>query len=109
MKLNILWLPDACGDLDEIYDYYVIRNPRAAALLYNGILDEAEILRTNPRIAPKEPSLEDAPREYRSLIVAKGKYKLVYTILEEKSILIIHVFACRQNPAKLRLTVLSRL
>ena len=29
--MNLLWLPDAVGDLDEIYDYYVIRNPRAAA------------------------------------------------------------------------------
>jgi len=109
MNMNLLWLPNAVGDLDEIYDYYVIRNPRAAAMLYNKILDEAEILRTNPRIAPKEPSLEDAPREYRSLVVAKGKYKLIYTILKEISVLIVHVFACRQNPAKLRITTLSRL
>jgi plasmid stabilization system protein ParE len=107
--MKLLWLPDALGDLDDIYDYYVIRNPRAAAMLYNKILDDAQILRTNPRIAPIEPSLEDAPREYRSLVVAKGKYKLIYFILEEKNILIVHVFACRQNPDKLRRTVLSRI
>ena len=82
--MKLLWLPDAVGDLDGIYDYYVIRNPRVAAMLYNKILDDAQILRTNPCIAPKDPSLEDAPHEYRSLVVAKGKYKLTYTILKEK-------------------------
>jgi plasmid stabilization system protein ParE len=79
--MKLLWFPDAVSDLDDIYDYYVVRNPCAASVLYNKILDDAQILRTNPRIAPKEPSLEDASREYRSLVVAKGKYKLIYFIL----------------------------
>ena len=107
--MKLLWLPEAVSDLDGIYDYYAIHNPRAAAVLYNSILDDAQALRTNPLIAPKEPLLEDAPREYRSLLVAKEKYKLIYTILEEKGVLIIHVFACRQNPAKLQVTTLRRI
>jgi plasmid stabilization system protein ParE len=107
MKLQ--WLPEAVGDLDAIYDYYAIRSQRAAAMLYNSILDDAKILSVNPRIAPKEPLLEGNHREYRSLLVAKEKYKLIYTILEEKSVLIVHVFACRKNPAKLQITTLSRI
>jgi len=106
--MKLLWLPAAVGDLDAVFDYYVIRSPRAAATLYNKILDEAEILRTNPRIAPKEPLLENGLCEYRSLVVAKGKYKLVYTILEEKSVLIVLLFACRQNPTMLRKMTISR-
>ena len=106
--MKLLWLPDAVGDLDSIFDYYVIHSPQAAVALYNKILDEAEILRTNPRIAQKEPLLDDAPREYRSLVVAEGKYKLVYTILEEKSVLIVLLFACRRNPDTLRKTALKR-
>ena len=77
-------------------------------MLYNKMLEEAEILCTNPRIAPKEPLLDDALREYRSLVVAKGKYKLVYTILEEKSVLIVLLFACHQNPAVLRKMAFNR-
>ena len=107
--MRLLWLPEAVRDLDGIYDYYAIRNQRAAAMLYNSVLDDAQILCTNPHIAPKEPLLEYAPREYRSLLVAKQKYKLIYTILEENSVLIVHVFACRQNPAELQRTTLSRI
>ena len=107
--MKLLWLPEAVRDLDGIYDYYAIRNQRAAAMLYNSVLDDVQILRTNPRIASKEPLLEGAHREYRSLLVAKQKYKIIYTILEEKSVLIVHVFACRQNPAELQRTTLSRI
>jgi len=106
--MKLLWLPAAIGDLDDIFDYYVIHSQRVAAMLYNQILDEAEILRTNPRVAPKEPLLDNGHYEYRSLVVAKGKYKLIYTILDEKSVLIVLLFACRQNPAMLRKMALSR-
>jgi plasmid stabilization system protein ParE len=106
--MKLLWLPAAIGDLDAIFDYYVISSPRAATLLYNKILDEVEILRTNPCIAPKEPLLDNGLCEYRSLVVAKGKYKVIYTILEKKSVLIVLLFACRQNPAVLRKMTFSR-
>jgi plasmid stabilization system protein ParE len=57
--MKLLWLPAAVDDLNAVFDYYVIRSPRAAAALYNKILDDAEILRTSPGIAPKEPLLEN--------------------------------------------------
>ena len=105
--MKLLWYHDASDDLDEIYDYYVTLNPRAAALLYNSILDEAEILRTHPRIAKKEQFLEGLPTEYRSLVVAKGKYKLVYYI-EKECVYIVYIFSCRLNPSTLINTILKR-
>ena len=88
---------------------YTSCNQRAAAMLYNSILDDAQVLIANPRIAPKEPLLKDAPREYRSLLVVKGRYKLIYNILEEKRALIVLVFACRQSADKIKRTTLSRM
>jgi plasmid stabilization system protein ParE len=105
--MKLLWFPDAVADLDEIYDYYVTLNPRAATMLYNSILDEAEILRTHPRIAHKEPLLEDFPEEYRSLLVAEGRYKLVYYI-ENNYIYIVQIFAYRRNPDILKSTTIKR-
>ena len=105
--MKLLWFSDAAADLDEIYGYYVKLNPRAAATLYNSILDDAEILRANPRAARKEPLLEDLAEEYRSLVVAQGRYKLVYYI-ENDSVYIVQVFACRQNPYRLKTTTLNR-
>jgi len=96
--MNLIWLVDAISDLDEIYDYYVTLNPKAASTMYNKILDKAEILRTHPRIAPREPLLDDIGLEFRSLLVADGKYKLTY-IVEDETVVIIVVFSCRQNPA----------
>ena len=31
--MKLIWLVDALTDLDEIFDYYVTLNPRAAAAL----------------------------------------------------------------------------
>ena len=106
--MNLIWLNDAITDLDEIYDYYVTLNPRAAATLYNKILDKADILRTHPRIAPREPLLDDIGLEFRSLLVADGKYKLTYSI-EDDTVVILIVFSCRQNPAILRIKMLQRI
>jgi len=105
--MKLLWFSDAIADLDEVYDYYVTLSPRVAAMLYNNILDDAEILLINPRIAPKEPLLDDLPEEYRSLLVAKSRYKLVYYI-ENENVFIVQVFACRLNPVSLRSTMLKR-
>ena len=106
--MKLIWLVDAITDLDEIFDYYVTLNPRAAAVLYNKILDKAEILRTHPRIAPREPLLDDIDLEFRSLLVADGKYKLTYNI-ENDTVVILVVFSCRQNPAILRIKTLQRI
>ena len=105
--MKLFWFSEAVADLDEIYDFLVFKNPRAAATLYNSILDEAKILCSQPFVAQKEPLLHDLPDEYRSLIVAKGKYKLVYYV-EDESVFIVQVFACLQNPDKLKSTTLKR-
>jgi plasmid stabilization system protein ParE len=105
--MRLLWYSDAAADLDEIYDYYVTLNPRNAAMLYNSILDDSEILCTHPCIAPIEPLLKDLPEKYRSLIVAKGRYKLVYYI-ENESVFVVQVFACQRNYRRLRSTTLMR-
>ena len=105
--MRLLWYADAVSDLNEIYDYYVLLNSRAAAMLYNNILEDAEILNSQPFIAPVEPLLEDLPEEYRSLVVAKGRFKLVYYI-ENEVVFIVQVFSCRRNPERLKNTILRR-
>jgi plasmid stabilization system protein ParE len=105
--MNLIWLPDAVVDLDKIFDYYAAFNPKAAAVIHNKIIDRAEILRTQPHIAPREPLLDDADGEFRSLLVADGKYKLVYSV-ENNTVVIIVIFSCRQNPALLRIKAFQR-
>jgi len=105
--MTVKWYIGAVGDLNNIYDYYVSLNPRAAAMLYNKILDDTAVLKINPYIAPIEQLLVDLSEGYRSLVVAKGKYKVVYFI-ENNIVLIVQVFDCRQNPVKLKRITLKR-
>ena len=103
--MKVEWYIEATVDLDKIYDYYVTKNPRAAAVLYNKILDEIEILETQPNVGSVEQILIDCPQGYRSLVV--GNYKVVYFIKDDL-ILIVQIFDCRQAPIKLRQTTLWR-
>lgn len=99
--MKIKWYSVAVKDLNEIYEYYTTKSPRAAAMLYDSIVTGAEILENHPYIAAVEQVLIDCPETYRSLLVAKGKYKIVYYI-EGDVIHIVQVFGCRQNPEKLK-------
>ena len=103
--MTVKWYIEAAGDLDKIYNYYVTRNPRVAAMLYNKILDSVEILKTQPYVATVEQILIGYPEGYRSLVV--GNYKVVYFI-EDNLVLIVQIFDCRQNPIKLKRTTLRR-
>ena len=99
--MTVQWYSDALNDLEQIYEYYYTDSPRSAALLYNRILDDVEILKTHPYIAAIEPILNDCPEGYRSLVVAKGMYKVVYYVADE-SVFIVQVFSCRQDTEKLK-------
>jgi len=103
--MTIKWHIEAVGDLDKIYDYYVTKNPRAAAVLYNKILDDVEILKTQPYVAAVEQMLVGCPESYRSLVV--GNYKVVY-LIKNDLILIVQIFDCRQPVIKLKRTTLRR-
>ena len=103
--MTIKWYIEAAGDLDKIYDFYVKKNPRAAAMLYNKILEDVEILKTQPYVAAVEQTLIDYPEGYRSLVVET--YKVVYFIKDDL-VLIVQIFDCRQNFIKLKRTTLRR-
>ena len=105
--MTIKWFVEATVDLDNIYEYYLKKNNRAAALLYNKILDEVELLKTHPYIGSVEKLLADCSEGYRSLVVANGKYKVIYFILKE-TVFIVQVFDCRRNPTYLMKSTLKR-
>ena len=104
--MNVKWSAVAVQDLDEIYDFYAEKSLQVAVNLYNSIIDEAEILKTHPYIAAVEPIFEDFPEVIRSLITCKGMFKVVYMIGNDM-IYVFHVWDCRQNPKKLKESLLK--
>ena len=99
--MKILWTPEAVNDLNRIYDFYAEKSLKAAAMLYNSILDDVEILKVNPYIAPIEPMLDDLPQKFRSLVVSNGRFKVTYFVAHER-INVVYVWSCYQNPQEAR-------
>ncbi len=99
--MKLVWTPESVKDLDKIYDYYATKSLRAAAILYNSIIDEAEILKSQPYIAAIEQLSNELPQTFRSLLVSKCKFKVIYYVKDDE-IHIVYVWNCRQSPKKLK-------
>ena len=100
--MTIKWYSEALDDLDQIYEFYEMKNPKAAVLLCNEILDDADILQTHPYyIEPIEQALDDCQEGYRSLVAAKGRYKIVYYVVGD-SVFIVQILSRRQDIEKFK-------
>ncbi len=97
--MRIVWTTQAQEDLEAIYQYWLPTNEAYATRLYNSLIDEAEVLASQPKAGALERLLEHVPGHYRSLLADK-RHKLVYTI-EGNDIVIHAVWDCRQDPDKL--------
>ena len=51
MLCEIIWLEDAIEDMEELYDYYAEKSINTAIRIYNGILEEADIIDTTPELS----------------------------------------------------------
>lgn len=100
--MQIIVLPLAEFDLDSIYDYYALKSINAAVKIYNSILDEMGVLSKFPNIGIIEPSLVGEEKLFRSLVVVKGKFKIIY-FTEGDFLYITHIWNCRSNPTKLKI------
>ncbi|NOU47711.1 MAG: type II toxin-antitoxin system RelE/ParE family toxin [Bacteroidales bacterium] len=104
MSLVVYWTTFAENKLTDIYHYYEIEaGIQVAQKLVDGIIDATIILENNPNIGQKEELLINKPQDFRYLVFKN--YKIVYWINTTKNrIEIVHVFDCRQNPVKLKMT-----
>ena len=100
MSIDVIWLESAKYDLDRLYNYYVEKSISAAVRMHNGIIDESKRLANNPEMAPIDSLIRKPSKKYRSLLVSKGRFKVVYFV-ENKTVKIARVWGCRQNPKKL--------
>ena len=99
-KKTLYWTTEAKKDLKNIAIYYKKEvSEEVASKQTKGIKHYADLLSTNPLLGFKEPLLENATKEYRSLI--HNNYKIVYRI-EDNTIYINRIFDCRQDPDKLK-------
>jgi len=105
--MKVIWIEVAQKQLSEIYEFLAQQNERAAADLYNDILDETDKLGVFPEMAAFEPLFKKKPRKYRSLVVRRN-YKVIYRIdRETEEIIVTSVWDCRCDPKKLKKKILN--
>ena len=100
--MKIIWIKVAQEQLNEIYEFLAQQSERAAADLFNDIIDETEKLCNFPEMAAFEPLFNKKPRIYRSLVV-RHNYKVIYRIdTETDEIIVTSVWDCRSDPKMLK-------
>ena len=106
--MEINWRPEANKALYGIYRFYAEKNRKVAEQIVSDITQAVDKLSHFPKMAPVEDMLAGLADEFRSMVVYR-LFKVVYFINEPANeIVIVTIFDCRQNPAKLRESVLKK-
>lgn len=94
----------ATEDLEEVYNFYLLKNPTIAAKIHNSIIEEAQRLIDWPEIGQYESLLDHYSFEFcfRSLITCNGLFKLIYFV-DGDIITISRIWCCRKNPKDFKL------
>ena len=107
MRFDVIVLPEALNDLDEIIAGTKQRSPDGAARLLAAFHCELTTLASRPRIHPRAPEGQVVKREIRQMFfrTRRGRtYRALFEIRGDR-VLILHVRGPRQNllsPEELR-------
>ncbi len=91
---KIILTDTALNDLDSIY--YFRENPTAKRMV-KTILKEIKILQRHPESGSINHLFANEEKRIRALVVAKGRYKVLY-YLEREQVYIARLWDCRRNP-----------
>ena len=87
--------------LKDIYSYYKENTSKSvASKIKKSIVSEIKKLPRFIRKNSKEEFLDKKKGEFRKCVA--GNYKIIYSIIDEQTILITDIFDSRQNPNKIR-------
>jgi plasmid stabilization system protein ParE len=99
MEVKLFWTNFAKGELNSIYKYHRKKaSLKIAKKIINGIYDETQKLRFQPKIGQVEPLIVSQNKDIRYLVYSH--YKIIYWIKNKSQIVILDVFDTRQNPVK---------
>ena len=101
--MKIIWSPDAIEMADAFLE---VTRHLYGQNVYQKYLDKIETILKQLSIMPRtgsfESALTDEDGEYRFRLI-NDRFKLIYRIVDEETILIIAVWDMKQDPNKLRL------
>lgn len=103
--MTIVWSPDAIEMAD---DFFEVTRHLYGQKVYQKYLEKIDDIQKQlsimPRIGSLETALADEDGEYRFKLI-NDRFKLIYRIVDEDTILIFAVWDMKQDPNKLRLFI----
>ena len=104
MELKIYWTQFTEKELQKIFEYQRKKaSYRVARLLIDGIYNETQKLKKQPKIGQVEELLKDRKQDFRYLVFKN--YKIIYWINTQQNWIELNdVFDTRQNPIKITRT-----
>lgn len=98
--MKLIWSLSAKNELREIYNYYkIVANSKTAKSIHREIFSKTSLLKNYRELGKIEENKRVKGNGYKFLV--SGNYKIVYRVLDTKTIFIASVFDCRQNPDKM--------
>jgi Plasmid stabilization system protein len=95
--MTIIFTDKAKEDIRSIYYFNSQINILFAKSIQRKIFKEINVLKKFPEVGKKEAFLRNMYLQLRALVIAEGKYKVIYA--PAKDHITIHViFDCRRNP-----------
>lgn len=103
--MKIVWSPDAIEMADSFFE---VTRHLFGQKVYRKYLEQIETIQQQlsimPRMGSLETALADEDGEYRFKLI-NDRFKLIYRIVDEETILILAVWDMKQDPNKLRLFI----
>ena len=103
--MKIVWSPDAINMAD---DFFEVTRHLFGQKVYQKYLEKIETIQKQllvmPRVGSLETALEDEDGEFRFKLI-NDRFKLIYKLLDEETILIFAVWDMKQDPNKLKLFI----
>ena len=82
LKHEVLLLPAAFSDLDEIFDYIIAENPQAATRILENITKSLGVLESHPHSG--SPLFERSLSKFHFRMVVISPYLAFYRVIENK-------------------------
>lgn len=93
LAARLIWLPEAGGDIQRLFDFLVERNPRAAECAVRTILHGAECLLQHPQMGARID--DDTDRRELFIAFGAGAYVSRYRIHYD-AIVVIRIWHSRE-------------
>jgi len=91
--MNVRYRARALADIDEIFQFLNERSPTGAANVLRAIADAIDSIADNPRAARRS-----SDPDIRVKMVGRYRYKIFYSVVEDRYVEIVHVRHAARRP-----------